>query len=344
MSSETALPRTVNPAEVVVSRRSPWFGRLAWFAGGLAVGGICGTVIGTVLGAAAVASQHAAAAAGGSAGSAAAPAYQPEAKSATVTRPRVTQKKTALDFAYVASLARLTSRPLVTQSQSTRIASDAEHLAVLATNMEEAERITSEGGPGAAIAQEYLDTLTTFQAVLAETPSLRPLANAGFATLQGSRDNDDHAFMEGIASLTDELSKLNDFKQRLETVHSRLVACRIRVLELANKVRLPEATGDTVEPDFIEAGSGSAVAHDTLYIKNISGERLTKVILALELVGQSGEAYSNCFFADSWEPGQTLLAICRSDSPTRETVSQVRRVRFRIITAERSSRAGELEI
>jgi hypothetical protein len=155
-------------------------------------------------------------------------------------------------------------------------------------------------------------------------------------------EKDDRAFVSGLFSIGSELSKFAELSDKAKAVHARIVACRLRLAEIAIRTALPAATDNTVSVRFLESGHGNRVADDTAFLTNVSGARLTQVLVVLEMTGAGGETFSNCFFADAWEPGQTLLAVCRSESPDRETVHDVKRLRVRVLAAERSSRTAEL--
>lgn len=167
---------------------------------------------------------------------------------------------------------------------------------------------------------------------------------AGIDTWRGSLDNNDGAFMLGLLGVGSELSKISEFSDRVSSIHSRIVACRLRVAEVAVKNAQPESEADTVTAAFTEARGFNSVANDTLALRNVSGQRLNNVMAVTELTDKSGERFGNLFYAEHWEQNQVLLAICRSERPGRETVHDVVRVRFRVVSDERTSRLADLRV
>lgn len=216
--------------------------------------------------------------------------------------------------------------------------------AALSGRMADAKRMGQGGSDLAGVAREYGEALNSLKAVLAEAPSAQPLVRAGLETWKGSLDNNDGGFLLGLLGVGSELSKISEFSDKVSTIHSRIVACRLRVAEIAARQAEPESTADTVTAAFSESRGPGTVSSDTLAMRNVSGQRLTNVMVVTELTGRSGERFSNLFFADSWEPNQVLLAICRSESPGRETVRNVVQVRFRVIADQRTSRLADLRV
>jgi hypothetical protein len=241
-------------------------------------------------------------------------------------------------------LARIVARPLVPEGTTEPVVSESEMYAALSSRIADAKRLGQGRSELASVAREYGDTLGSLKSVLAEAPSAQPLVRAGIETWRGSLDNNDGGFLLGLLGVGSELSKFSEFADKVSTVHSRIVACRLRVAEIAAKQAQPESSADTVSAAFSEARGFGTVANDTLAMRNVSGQRLTNVMVVTELTGRSGERFSNLFFAESWEPNQVLHAICRSDSPGRETVQNVTQVRFRVIADQRTSRLADLRL
>lgn len=242
-----------------------------------------------------------------------------------------------------AELARIVARPLVAEGAAEPQPTDAEMLATLALRMAEASSIADRGGDLGPVAREYADSLAALRRVLDEAPSAEPLVRAGIDTWRGGVEDDSEGVLLGLLSIGSELSKVSEFTDRVEVIHARIVACRLRVWELAARSALPESTADTVTGAFTEVGRLSTVASDTLAVRNVSGLRLTNVILVVELTGGANDRFTNVYFAERWEPDQILRAICRSESPGRETVRNVQLVRFRVMSDQRTSRLGEIK-
>lgn len=243
-----------------------------------------------------------------------------------------------------AEVARVVARPLVPVGTSESVVSEPEMYAALSSRLAEAARLGQGSGELATVAREYGEALNSLKAILAETPSAQPLVRAGLETWKGTVDKNDGGFWLGILGVGSELSKIREFSARVSTIHSRIVACRLRVAEIAVKHAQPESAADTATATFYESGGLSSVANDTLEIRNVSGQRLTNVMVVTELTGRSGERFSNLFFADAWEPNQVLIAISKSESPGRETVHNVTQVRFRIMADQRTSHLAELRV
>lgn len=248
------------------------------------------------------------------------------------------------NHATTAGLAKLIARPLVPQGQAEPNVSDAKMLAALALRLNEADALAGKNTELAPIAREYGDAMRSLQVVCSEAPSVQPLVRAGLETWRGSLDNDNRGFMLGLLGVGAEVSRFAELMEKMNAIHLRIVACRLRVAEFAERSAPPEVKGGTVTAQFTQSGGLSPVTSDTLFLKNVSGTSLTQVVVVLELTGASGETFSNCFYTESWKPDQTLLAVCRSERPGRETVGGVKRVQFRVISAERSSRWGDLNI
>jgi hypothetical protein len=250
-----------------------------------------------------------------------------------------------VNYSAVAELVALVSQPLVAQGQERPDPSEAEVLAAISSHIATADTLARrfDGSDVGSIAREYGDALRTLQHVVAEAPSPQPLIEEGLGAWQSSLRDDKEGFLIGLLGVGAELSKFGESTRRMNSVHQRVVACRLRAAEILSGLALKEGTENTVSSEFKESRGWGTIESDTLFVTNVSGVRLTKVALRLELTGASGETFSNCFYKDSWEPKEVLLAVCRSEVPGRETVSNVKRVRYRVHSAERTSRLGDLK-
>jgi hypothetical protein len=241
-----------------------------------------------------------------------------------------------------AALARLVARPLVPEGFKEPTLSDAELIAGLDSRTAQADALAATSGDLAPIAHEFADAFRAMKEIVNHPPSVQPLIRSGIETWQKSLEKDDRGTLIGLLGIGSELSKLSEETDKASAVHTRIVACRLRLAEIVRRAARPEATSDTVSYTFVESRPFSQIESDTLYLTNVSGVRLTDVFVAVELTGASGETFSNGYFADAWEAGETRLAVCRSERPGRETVHDVKKVRFQVFAAERTSRQGEL--
>lgn len=243
-----------------------------------------------------------------------------------------------------AELAQVVARPLIAEGTIEPVVNESEMYAALSSKLADAKRLGQGQSEVATVAREYGDALESLKALIEEAPTVQPLVRAGLETWKGSLDNSDGGFLIGLLGVGGELSRFSEFSDRMSTIHSRVVACRLRIAEIAAKQALPESAADTVNATFTEARGLGTVASDTLALRNVSGERLTHVMVVTELTGRSGDRFSNLFYAESWDPNQVLLAICRSERPGRETVHNVVQVRFRVIANERTSRLAIVQV
>jgi hypothetical protein len=246
------------------------------------------------------------------------------------------------DHAHIAALAELVSASLVQPGQAATTPSEAEVRAALSLAQQRTKKIVADNNELSPIALEFGDCLTQLQSVLDNPPNMQPLVQEGGNAWRGSINDDDRAFFLGLLGLGVELSKLSETSDRVRTLHARVVACRLRLAEVAGQRAAPEASSDTINWAFEESKFGSPIPNDRLTMKNVAGITMTDVFVVTELTGRRGETFSNCYFTRRWENGQTLIANCSSGSGGRETVNNVARVRCRVIAAERSSRTGEL--
>jgi hypothetical protein len=236
------------------------------------------------------------------------------------------------------ALARLVARPLLLQGAPEPSVGNSNVYLAISSKIVEVGALAARGDDVSPIAQDYGDTLRALQTLIGESPSLQPLLRAGIETWRGSLDNKDGGFLFGLLGIGSELSKISEYTDRLATIHSRIIACRIRLAMLAVKQANRESTANTIEWEFRKAGAVAGTTDDTLCLKNISGLRLTGAMVIAELTGKAGETFSNVFYVDQWEPGQTMLAVCSSRGLASETVPEVVQVRARLLSHERTSR------
>ena len=246
------------------------------------------------------------------------------------------------DHAAAAALAKLVARPLVAEGQKAPQPSDAEALAALAIATDRVDALAQEDTELGPIAREFGDALRALRPLLAEQPSAQPLVRSGIDAWRAGIEDDGRGFFLALLGVGSELSKFGEFTEKACAIHARVVACRLRLADVLARTAAPESAEGTVTARFAESRGFFSIASDTLFLTNVAGKQLEEVAVAVELTGATGETFGNCFYADAWEPGQTLLAVCRSERPGRETVHDVKRVRFRVFAAGRTSRLGEL--
>lgn len=248
----------------------------------------------------------------------------------------------ATDHAAASALAKLVARPLLLEGQSAPEPSDADALAVLDLVTDRVDALAKERSELAPIAREYGDALRALRPLLVERPSPEPLLRSGIDAWRAGMEDDGRGFFLALLGVGSELSRFGELMEKASIVHARVVACRLRLADVIARTAPPESTENTVTARFAESRGFFSIARDTLFLTNVAGKRLEQVAVVVELTGASGETFSNCFYADAWEPGQTLLAVCRSERPGRETVANVKRIRFRVLSSDRTSRLGEL--
>lgn len=238
--------------------------------------------------------------------------------------------------AEVVELAKLVAKPLIVPGTREQAPNEAGVRAAIGLLRGRAGEIARGNTNLAPIALEYGSAIQEVEKFMSDPPNLQPLLRQGIDTVQSSVREDNREAGLGLLGIVSEVSKIKEASDRLNTIHARFVACRLRLAEAAGRVRAQPASGAPVEVRFQESGFGAPVASDTISLSNRSGSPLTDAIVVTELTGASGETFSNCYFADSWAPGATLLAICQSSAP-RETVDQVKLVRCRVFAAEITS-------
>lgn len=234
-------------------------------------------------------------------------------------------------------LASVLARPLVPEGVIEPIVNESEMYAALSSKLADAGRMASGRGELALVAREYQEALNSIRALILEAPSAQPLVRAGLDTWQGSLENSSQGFLLGLLGVGSELSKLSEYAEKWSTVHARVVACRLRVAEIAAIQSVAESTTPVVSASFAESRGAGTVASDTISLRNVSGARLSNAMVVTELTGRSGERFSNLYFVRTWEPDQVMWAVCRSESPGRETVRNVMQVKCRVIADERTS-------
>lgn len=245
--------------------------------------------------------------------------------------------------AAVSEFAKMVACPLVEEGTTEPTVSDAELLASIDSRASTLKDLAERNEELAPVATECVNILRALQNVASDKPSLKPLFQAGVDTWRGSLENDDRGFWLGILGGISEAGKIMEYHDKLGDLHSRVVACRLRVAEAAVKQAAAEAGGNTVTAGFAERTGFNGVENDTLSLRNVSGQKLTNVMVVTELVGESGERFSNLYYAEVWEPEKVMLALCRSAYPGRETVRDVMRVRFHVLADQLTSRVGEIQ-
>ncbi len=229
-------------------------------------------------------------------------------------------------------IAALVARPLVETAAPAPTESEAAALAELAETIARADALAKRTGPMAPVAADFTRALCDLQAAVEDAPSDQPLVRAGLDTWRSSLDGDDRGTVVGLLSVGSELIAMDEFMRRIEAIHARLVACRIRVGEAAWRARSSSRREPGIAAEFAESGiAGSVVAEDTLALTNRSGRVLTNAMVIVELTGRDGEQFTNLYYTDRWDSDRTLLAVCRSERPSRETVHHVVRVRARVL-------------
>lgn len=244
------------------------------------------------------------------------------------------------DHARVAELAQLLAGRLETTVQGDVSASESELRARIATTLQRVESLADARDEIAPIAAEYATCLRGLLEMADKQPSLQPLIREGIDAWRGSLDDDNHKVMLGLLGMGVEFSKQTEFVAQVRGLHARIIACRLRLVEVASRVAA-QGVNRGFELRFQESGYFGP-PDDHILVTNTSGIRLTDVLLVTELRGRSGETFSNSYFAKRWEPGQQLIATCQSDKPVRETVQGVQLVRARVFAAEGSTGIAEL--
>jgi hypothetical protein len=234
------------------------------------------------------------------------------------------------------------ARPLLTPGKPEPQPNMPEALAILSSRVAEAKRLADGGGEVAEVAEEYAQALEALRGALLEVPSLQPLVRAGLDTLRGSLGDSDGMFLLGLLGVGAEVSRQSEYLSRVEGIHARMIACRLRAGAIAIRRAPRPAESPTVTAVFVETDGWNPNQSDTLSLRNVSGERLTNVIVLTELHGASGERFKNLFYVEAWQPDAVLLAIHRSARPTRETVRNVKRVQFMVISDQRASKREEI--
>jgi hypothetical protein len=214
-------------------------------------------------------------------------------------------------------------------------------LANISTRINTADALGQRKSDLAPIAKDYADSLRALRQLIEEAPSAQPLIRAGIQTWRDSLDNDEGGFLFGLLGVGSELSKVKEFSEKVDRVHDRVLACRLQARDAVLSSAQPESRAITCQFRFTEVAAYNNVASDTLSLTNVSGQKLTDVVAIVELKNDSGESFSNLFYAKKWEPAQTLVAICPSGPPWRETVHRVSRVRVRVVCNERTSRLAD---
>lgn len=244
--------------------------------------------------------------------------------------------------ARVTQLARIVARPLIPEGTKKIEPSDAEVLALIQSKTATAKKYAETHDDFAPISMEYASALSAFMGIADQAPSPQPLIQAGLQTLKGSLADDNGAFFLGLLGMGSELNELSRYSDKLSMIHSRMVACRIRLAELVMSEGRQESSSAVFSWQFFESGRlGSVTKEDTLKLRNVSGILLNHCLVITELTGKAGDHFTNLFFIDAWAPEQALLAVAPSGPIGRETVRQVSQVRVRVLSDERTSALSE---
>lgn len=250
-------------------------------------------------------------------------------------------KRDSSDFDHVARLARIVAAPLTPPDPPESPTSQAQLYVAIGDRIDQATSIAKQDSELAPIALEYADCMRNLQNLLSSPPSLGPLMEKGVDTWRSSANDDDKAaFFSGLGFLI-ELGKLTEATGAVRTIHARILACRLRLAEVCVKRARPEVDGNTINWRFEESGVDAGVKQDRFLLSNVSGENLTHALLVTEVAGADGDIVSNVYFADRWDAGQSMQALCASESLWRETVHHAKRMRCRLFSDERTSRLGE---
>jgi len=153
-----------------------------------------------------------------------------------------------------AETAKLVAHPLLPEGAPMPNLSESEVLAAMWSLVDAARRIRDGGGAIGTIAGEFAHTMEPLSAVRAEPPSEQPLLRAGIDSLSGRMENNDQAFLLGLLGVGSEISKLSEVDHKVSTLHTRLVACRLRVAEVALQSARPESPTNPVTARFAEVG------------------------------------------------------------------------------------------
>lgn len=249
------------------------------------------------------------------------------------------------DRAQVARLARLIAVPLVPLDAQDQALNQPQLFARLATNISEADSIAAQSNTISPIATEYASTLRELDRILKEESiPLESLTKAGTGVIRASvNDSDQELFLALLCGL-DAVSEVNTYIARFETLHTRLVACRLRLAAIA--CELPITTSipgsQIVQGEFRERGIDFGVSADALHLVNLAKVSLSQVCVITELTGARGETFSNLYYIEQWAPGAQIQARCRSESPARETVRNVATVRFQVLAAEATTQQAQM--
>ena len=246
-------------------------------------------------------------------------------------------------YAQTAELARLMAAPLVRADEAGTHASEAEIRAGFAQAIESAEAIARGNTELSPIAREYAVCIRALLEILDTPPDFRPLLGRGIESVEAYRNDDNWALFAGLLGLGVAYSDLSESTDKVALLHTRIVACRLRMATIAQRVA-PESgvSGATANWQFEESSFLSPVPIDRVVLSNVSARTLTDVMLLTVLVSRNGETFSNCYYMREWKPDDVVVALCASKSPWRETVAGVAKVRIQLLSNEQSSTVSEL--
>lgn len=232
-------------------------------------------------------------------------------------------------------MAALVAKPLNPAGTGFQSRSEASVLAEIDERLARADAVERGGGPLAAIAAEYAAAIRDARQVAKNVPSAEPLLRAGAEAWSADRNGDDAAFFSGLLSVGAELAAVSEWSERLRSAHVRIVACRLRLAELAKQHAAPPCSGVEVSLGFEEVGVDAGSTSDTIVLAMQGSRTLTNVVVIVDLFGKFGDVFSNCYFLPVWQPGEAKEAVLAS-SPrwARETVTNVQRIRCLVLADE----------
>jgi hypothetical protein len=211
------------------------------------------------------------------------------------------------------------------------------------TRLQQAKQIAARSPELAPVAASFASTLETAIPLAEGMPDGSALVRNGSEAWRAGRDGNDLQLLMSLLGAGIEIVKITEHIEKFSDLHARVVADRLRLADIAARRAAGKANAIAFDARFEESGLFRQVKSDTLTVTNRSAMPLSNVILEVQITGSSGEAFTNAFFAPTWDPGQALLAVCRSEPPGRETVHDVTRVRCRVIASEGMSGVADIK-
>jgi hypothetical protein len=152
-----------------------------------------------------------------------------------------------------------------------------------------------------------------------------PLAQSSLASANAFKRQDT---LDGIGNLLNAASGLSELARMAAfdaELHAEIVSVR---LEAAQELethyrRMSPASNIKVSFDGSQSSFWSLFDDDTISVTNNSPAVLHEVVLYVRLQGADPkEVFANIFYAEQWNPGQTIRLVCKGSEP-RETVSDM---------------------